>query len=53
MADKLHEAIVRAAMERAAKELDDEDRFTEADIVRDLASDPAAVAQIIEQAQED
>jgi hypothetical protein len=67
MTDKLHEAIVRAALERAENEADEAatrclavgaeqkaialSLFTKA--IRSLASDPAEVAAIIKKAGED
>jgi hypothetical protein len=60
MTDNIHEAIVRAALERAAKTADDYwgSGFAEildlvATDIRNLASDPTEVAAIIKNAGED
>ena len=54
MTDKLHEAIVRAALERAAKETD---RWINCEdisyAILSLSNDPAEVAAIIKAAGED
>ena len=54
MTDKLHDAIVKAALERAAKEVS---KWMNCEVIEDdirsLASNPAEMAAIIKAAGED